>query len=465
MGIEICGDEGLYLPEGNCECPEGGGPSIERILYADLKAMRDAGELTPGQMYRIIDYEATTTQPYTSVVPHSFDIIVTADSENTLNENATAMLRRNDSYYNASDSCADLSAWRLKYTVDNDQDRYAWADPTHGKGVVFYMEDENNNVAPYDFKQIVFRINQINECTALTELASNYGSDVIGVFDGVIEYGTARMAYTFSVIDDQTGEVFDLSVKNKKYKELTSRNYVSCNNNVIKPAIYNNSEAGLLISSPPYVLNHIVIVEKSSVIADVYGNTFDINCVDDVLNDKCINNSFGSEFTNNIAYDISDNTFARSADANLLWGFSGNITGNSFVGNALTASYSNTFGNEVSECVLYGFNYNQVGNIFGKIVMHNPNLYAESNTFGNRMVDVEFMCPLYYNTFENNIRASVFVSTDEIHNYPMQNYKVLEGTTSNHTGISVVPLRTFTTFIGPDSNNTLKQWVPADSVT
>ena len=158
MGIEICGDEGLYLPEGNCECPEGGGPSIERVLYADLKAMRDAGELTPGQMYRIIDYEATTTQPYTSVVPHSFDIIVTADSENTLNENATAMLRRNDSYYNASDSCADLSAWRLKYTVDNDQDRYAWADPTHGKGVVFYMEDENNNVAPYDFKQIVFRI-------------------------------------------------------------------------------------------------------------------------------------------------------------------------------------------------------------------------------------------------------------------------------------------------------------------
>ena len=60
------------------------------ITYAELKALRDNGQLIPGKQYRIIDYECFTSQFDTRSAGHPFDIIVTANDENHLNENAKA---------------------------------------------------------------------------------------------------------------------------------------------------------------------------------------------------------------------------------------------------------------------------------------------------------------------------------------------------------------------------------------
>ena len=129
-----------------------GSPGLVEIEYADLAGLASQGELIPGTWYRIIDYECTTVQENTQSAGHAFDIIVRADDESHLNENAFAAHHEGDEYF----ANCKLEAWELKYCLYNDTDRFAWADETNGKGVVYWMKDEWNNECPYDFKNIQF---------------------------------------------------------------------------------------------------------------------------------------------------------------------------------------------------------------------------------------------------------------------------------------------------------------------
>ena len=61
------------------------------LTYSELKSLRDNKQLVPGQQYRITDYVTTTAQANTQSAGHQFDIIVTADDVNKLNENARAI--------------------------------------------------------------------------------------------------------------------------------------------------------------------------------------------------------------------------------------------------------------------------------------------------------------------------------------------------------------------------------------
>ena len=88
-----------------------------RITHADLKAMRDAGNLTPGQLYRITDFVTTTMKTGTRSAGHPFDILVHAVSEKTLSEQAWAVKHDGDTYFD--NAC--LEAWELKYRLDNVQ--------------------------------------------------------------------------------------------------------------------------------------------------------------------------------------------------------------------------------------------------------------------------------------------------------------------------------------------------------
>lgn len=68
------------------------------ITHSELVSLRDAGQLTLGKKYRIIDYVATTVQYNTKSANRPFDIIVTALTENTLSEDAEAALHKGDEY-------------------------------------------------------------------------------------------------------------------------------------------------------------------------------------------------------------------------------------------------------------------------------------------------------------------------------------------------------------------------------
>ena len=118
-------------------------PQVEPHLvkYGELKAIKDAGNLIPGQYYRITDYVTTVkgaTITNARSAGHQFDILVRADSANTLNEQAWAVRHEGDTYFKD----ARLEAWELKYRLDNVQ----WSKQTGT-----YVTDEENG---YTFQVI-----------------------------------------------------------------------------------------------------------------------------------------------------------------------------------------------------------------------------------------------------------------------------------------------------------------------
>ena len=106
--------------------------SLTNTTYNDLKEKASQNSLIPGMQYRITDYVTMTkaSDSYASA-GHPFDIIVTADSTNTLNENARAVQHEGDTYFANS----NLAVWKLKYKLDNDS-TYVWVDDSC-KGVIY----------------------------------------------------------------------------------------------------------------------------------------------------------------------------------------------------------------------------------------------------------------------------------------------------------------------------------------
>lgn len=141
------------------------GPATISVAYEHLVELRNSNQLIPGQQYRI-DYQTIINGTYDlSEVGgegyvhyardlgqedlNGFDVVVTADDESHLNENARAV--RNS----WTSETSTPEAWELKYCLDNDTDRFAWASED-GTGVIYYMKDEYGNEAGYDFKNIQF---------------------------------------------------------------------------------------------------------------------------------------------------------------------------------------------------------------------------------------------------------------------------------------------------------------------
>ena len=109
--------------------------------WAQLKDARDAGNLIPGQYYRITDYVTTVngaTITNARSAGHPFDLLLRADSADTLNEQAWAVKHEGDTYFKD----ARLEAWQLKYRLDNVQ----WS-----KQAGTYVTDEENG---YTFQVI-----------------------------------------------------------------------------------------------------------------------------------------------------------------------------------------------------------------------------------------------------------------------------------------------------------------------
>ena len=267
------------------------------LTYSELVSLRDNSQLIPGQQYRITDYTCTTSQANTRSAGHQFDIIVTADDESTLNEEARAALHTGDEYF----SGCNLSVWKIWYCLDNDTTRFAWADATNGKGVIYRMIDEFNNDIPYDFKNIQF----YRQWDSSKSLWSTISSDTTGV-----------PCYTFSSEgDSSTVEFTDMSLS-------LSNNVYS---NVIKEYIsFNFPTRDELLT-----LNNNCFFGRSC-----YSNTFGISCYENTFGSDCFNNTFGS--------DCDGNTFGGNCYFNT---FGDNCKYNTF-GNWCC---NNTFGNSIIE--------------------------------------------------------------------------------------------------------------------
>lgn len=257
--------------------------TIIEITWSDLKAKRDTGELTLGQLYRITDYQCTTTESNTRSAGHQFDIIVLALSKNTLSEQAYAALHSGDTYFANN----DLSAWKLWYCLDNDTDRFAWADSTNGKGVIYRMIDEFNNDIPYDFKNIQFK-HPINPNSS------------------------SVYYYTFS--DDIGSTDHSLSISYWCFSN-TIKEYSSGNKKRLNHIVFNGSRCYYNFFNVGCSNNFFGTgCDKNFFSTNCHHNSFSINCSYNSFGSNCSYNSFGSNcFGNSFGNSCSDIKFARSS--------------------------------------------------------------------------------------------------------------------------------------------------------
>ena len=290
------------------------------VTWSELKTLRDGGLLTAGQWYRITDYQCTTTQENTQSAGHQFDIIVRADSTDTLNENAYAAHHAGDTYFANS----KLEAWKLLYCLDNDTSRFAWADSTNGKGVIYFMRDDWGNEVPYDFKNILFDID-----------ATKIYTDA--------EEGETYQCYTFSLFEDGYGEpesIVDESVVAKSCIESDGGGKFG--NNIIKQFLEEANGVQKLNSnifttdwSNDYIRHYNNIFGY-----DCYKNTLKAYCNYNTFGDNCYSNTFGNDcYSNTFGNDCRSNTFGDNCYYNT---FGNDCRSNTF-GNDC---HSNTFGND-----------------------------------------------------------------------------------------------------------------------
>lgn len=177
-----------------------GKAQVIETTWQALKDLRDNSQLIAGSLYRITDYNCTTTQENTQSAGHQFDIVLLALSENKLAEEGWAMEHPTDVYdvtftddvtkkcyvyippYSPEDTVgnivildtmlgregisiddldeqnktcsvgidydedyydgiqynyfqnSNLSAWKVWYCLDNNKDRFAWADDSVDEG-------------------------------------------------------------------------------------------------------------------------------------------------------------------------------------------------------------------------------------------------------------------------------------------------------------------------------------------
>lgn len=344
-------------------------PSIN-ITWSALKNLRDNGNLVPGTWYRITDYTCTTTQTDTQSAGHVFDIIVRADAVNKLNENAYATHHSGDTYFT---NCK-LEAWELKYCIDNDTNRFAWADSTNGKGVIFYMKDEWNNECPYDFKNIMFKRWAITAYTKTPSLVVDNANNTYGFYYGTkfIEatgniianatYGdSSAFFYTFALKEISSGNYYDFSVENSRFIKKGSEVACCYGNSFSNPSdFYNDNDKIQILSNNVFyavctnlsygtqtnqeVLSHLF---NNKFIGLCYDNTFGNNCNNNVSDGIFSWNVIGNDCNQNkFAGRITTNTIGNDSNYNVIGSFWGNTAGDTFRGNVIgNFVYYNNFGN------------------------------------------------------------------------------------------------------------------------
>lgn len=232
------------------------------VTWSELKSLRDSRGLVPGQLYRITDYVAATNGDMSSQsANHPFDVIVTADSPDRVNERARAAQHAGDQYF----SGRGLHAWDVWYCLDNDANRFAWASAS-GKGVVYRLVDEWGNDLPYDFKGLKFKRDGVAFYTFDAGYRNGARVDVDRSLNGSDGYVTGNVMKPYTVED------------NSKYMVVRHLN--------------NNVCFGYA-------------VEKNSWDEDCHGNTLGdrnistANCSFNVFGKECRDNSFGPLFLNN----------------------------------------------------------------------------------------------------------------------------------------------------------------------
>ena len=383
---------------GGSEEVAGSTPLVE-ITYAELSVLKDIYQLVPGQQYRITDYVCTTnTDSYWyQSAQNKFDIIVTADSVNSLNENARAIKNNLDSYFPES---TNFATWELKYTIDNNITKYTWADDVNGKGVIYWMKDDKGNELYYDFKSIQFvrhKIIGLDNANVGTHFLNRYfglpssigmqGNFIIDELDFIF-------AYTFCNPNDN-------SFSDSSLLEVDFFNTgFGVTSNKVGYTLYQNAEGFELGNNVFFTHNMNLNTIGYNAYNNTIANSMSSNIIGDYMNNNTINDGFtnnniGINFISNIILDyffsntvgdaMRNNNIGSDANSNIIGNdMRSNIIGDSMNSNTIGNNFnSNNIGNSMySNTIWHTISYNTIGNDMRSNIIGDS---MNSNTIGNDM--------------------------------------------------------------------------------
>lgn len=310
------------------------------------------------------------------------------------------------------------------------------------RGVIYYMKDEFNNEAPYDFKNIMFERIWIGSVDAyllgytggdIVQSILNNFSNCFPLFgiesDDYIEgcpYCTYRnsqaadfyyydtfYAYTFTrmVYDDNIEYISDIKFLDATLKKAITydrqydeylMNFVC--GNVIKPCM---SAYAFYDNTLSQGLNNITFISPyEALLCD--GNIFEVECTNNSFGDYCNYNKFGSACRNNIASDyFENNSFGNICENNL---FNMNCYCNDFKNEC----NNNVFGENCHDITINnqsGGNYFERcynitgGNSFSDNVVNRD---SRDNIFGDACKQNVFNATCRYITFDSYCSSNVF---------------------------------------------------------
>ena len=299
---------------------------MTEITWSRLKQLRDNSQLIPGMQYRITNYHTFTTQKDTTSANHQFDVIVTADSTNKLNESARAIQHSGDTYF----SGCNLAAWKIWYCLDNDKKRFAWAD-TDGKGVIYRMIDEHNNDCPYDFKNIQFLRYYANVLNSVSG-SKIYGYDYVGLkhyatnegtYRGILGIDTTKRKYFYTFSEDNGSNIIDATIDSTYYSSNNvigiSHTNVTIDDNSFYTSQYLNNIITVFTGSIDYKggygCNKFGIECFNCTLINCKYNTIGNSCSDIILGSGCLSNTILNTCSNiYFACGCSDNSVATKCN-------------------------------------------------------------------------------------------------------------------------------------------------------
>ena len=175
-----------------------------------------------------------------------------------------------DTYEDVDYRSAKLNAWEIKYSLDNDIDRFEFADAENGKGVIYYMKDEFNNEAPYDFKNIL----------------QNDGDYTFGKLDEDYSLnGYVNGVYNNKILPQVDSETSKHTINKIR---VTGKN---CHSNLFKPTCV-NSYINFNISECDISMNgdgELVIFKTSDFVSGIENHTIDENPLRQYLTFEAVN--------------------------------------------------------------------------------------------------------------------------------------------------------------------------------
>jgi len=461
------------------------------ITYSQLKQLRDNSQLIPGRKYRITDFVTTSNDEGPSSAKirsaeHPFDIIVTADSNNTLNEEAKAVLHEGDTYFNT----CNLAAWELKYCLDNNKNRFSWAKTKVAAkigiqimGVMYFYRKPSEDAPSYTYG-IAWEDDWENKAYTATELPTpgtdlctfgnpgevggysiySYDQPILEEGKGVIYYmkdeWNNECSYDFKNIQfkriwdnthsmwstaSYTGDgVFAYTFSSAGTSSSTSFSDISLSgsNSVTSNIIMEYNNAGKL------ELNNVCFFGTSS-----YDNIIKKNCKYITFGGNCQANIIGESISSSLLYTgCTDNIFGNGSNSNILKyscchnrfgdGCSCNtLNGGNDVNIFYSGSYSNKLGMGCSQNHFKGnCDYNTIGdysshNTFDTECSYNTiGNYCCYNTFGKGCDHNIFSADntgstaghyFFYNTLENGVAYNIIYNTQTASRYyKVQYYKI-----------------------------------------